>query len=205
MRIFILINRMDTCEREASRATRPGIAVTPNPLTMEQARWTERKFSFDFPVEWLPNILERLRGTSARLNDITGSLTEMKASVKINGKWSIKEHIGHLADLESLHDGRLDDFISRKKTLRPADMTNAVTFQADHNSRSLRHLINDFTVKRRHFIHRLVQMDPETHAFKSMHPRLRKNMRPADIAYFIAEHDDHHLASIRRLIEEMKH
>src|SRR5687767_1478547 len=119
---------------------------------MEQAKWTDRKFSFDFPVEWLPNILERLRGTSARLNEVTASLTEIKASVRLNGGWSVKEHIGHLSDLEELHMGRLDDFLSRKKTLRPADMTNAKTYNADHNSKSLRHLLNDFAVKRKQYI-----------------------------------------------------
>jgi hypothetical protein len=170
---------------------------------MEQAKWTDRKFSFDFPAGWLPNILERLRGTAARLNELTSGLTEIKAAVRINGKWSIKEHIGHLADLEELHEGRLDDFIARKAILRPADMTNAKTYSADHNSRSLRHLINDFAVKRKNFVDRISRLDEETHLFKSMHPRLRKKMRPSDVAYFTAEHDDHHLASIRQILHQL--
>jgi hypothetical protein len=172
---------------------------------MEQAKWTERKFSFDFPAEWLPNIIERLLGTPPRLNEITSGLTEMQAAVRINGKWSIKEHIGHLSDLEELHEGRLDDFVARKKSLRPADMLNARTYQADHNSKSLRHLLNDFAVKRKHFVHKLSHLDSETYLFKALHPRLRKNMRPADVAYFTAEHDNHHLASVRHIIKEIRH
>jgi hypothetical protein len=36
--------------------------------------WMERKFAFDFPVELYPNILIRLRGTPARLEQLTHSL-----------------------------------------------------------------------------------------------------------------------------------
>lgn len=31
---------------------------------MQRTKWTERKFTFDFPEGWLSNILERLRGTN---------------------------------------------------------------------------------------------------------------------------------------------
>jgi len=34
---------------------------------------------------------------------------------RINGKWSIQEHAGHFADLEELHQGRLDDFYQERK------------------------------------------------------------------------------------------
>jgi hypothetical protein len=34
----------------------------------------------------------------------------------------------------------------------------------------------------------------------AVHPRLQMPMRLVDWAYFVAEHDDHHLARIRELI-----
>jgi hypothetical protein len=169
---------------------------------MEQAKWVERKFTFDYPVTWLPNIVERLRGTSARLRDMTSTLTEAQTGIRYEGKWSIKEHIGHLSDLEELHTGRLDDFAAREQHLRSADMTNAKTNGAGHNSKSIQKLLNEFSIKRRHFINRLTLLDEEAQEFKAKHPRLKKLMRPVDLAFFTAEHDDHHLATIRYLMDK---
>lgn len=171
---------------------------------MERSNWTDHKFIFGYPPGWLPNILERLNGTSSRMKEMISTLTEAETGRRHEGKWSIKDHIGHLADLEELHSGRINDFLERKKILRPADMTNAKTNQADHTSKSTQKLLNDFAIKRKHFIQRLHQLDEETHHFKSQHPRLKKLMRPVDMAFFTAEHDDHHLATIREIINQVK-
>lgn len=167
---------------------------------MRRAKWIERKFTFDFPEGWLPNILERLRGTPARINEIAFSLSEDTTNYKPNDKWSIKENIGHLGDIEELHEGRIDDLISRKQTLRAADISNAKTSSANHNAKTLQQLLNEFSKKRKQFISRLEQLDDKTQSFKSLHPRLQVMMRPVDIAFFTAEHDDHHLADIREIL-----
>jgi uncharacterized damage-inducible protein DinB len=36
----------------------------------------------------------------------------------------------------------------------------------------------------------------------AFHPRLRQLMTVADLLFFVAEHDDHHLASITQLIRQ---
>ncbi len=167
---------------------------------MQRTLWVERNFNFDFPTGLFPSILERLRGTSARLKEITSHLSEHEAEIKPGGKWSIKEHIGHLGDLENLHEGRIDDFLARKETLRAWDKTNAGTNNANHNQFTIAELIDRFTGRRSVFVSRLSQLDDETHEVKSIHPRLQVTMRPVDMAYFTAEHDDHHLASIRELM-----
>jgi hypothetical protein len=167
---------------------------------MERSKWTERTFTFDFPEGWLPNILERLRGTSIRITEISGFVSDDDASYKPHGKWSIKENIGHLNDLESLHEGRIDDFIERKEILRAADMQNIQTEQANHNSKSVQQLLLDFIHKRKQFITRLEQLDDDTQHSRSLHPRLKIAMRPVDLAYFTAEHDDHHLVDMRAIL-----
>ena len=48
------------------------------------------------------------------------------------------------------------------------------------------------------------QLNDETQNFKSLHPRLQVMVRPVDIAYFAAEHDDHHLAIIREVLRQIK-
>jgi hypothetical protein len=167
---------------------------------MDRLNWTERKFDHNLPAGWLPNVLERLRGTGARINDLTDSLTSEQVSFKPEGKWSIKEHIGHLIDLEELHEGRIDDFRAGKEILRAADMSNKKTYEMDHNQKSITALIHKFKTKREQFVARLESLNDQTQQFRSLHPRLKIMMKPVDMAYFTAEHDDHHLASIREML-----
>lgn len=135
---------------------------------------------------------------------MTAWLTEEQLCSRTEGKWSIKEEIGHLSDLEELHDGRIDDFLQRKEILRAADMSNAKTVGADHNSKSLEQLLSEFSQKRNHYIKRLEALDDDTQRFRSIHPRLKVPARPVDMAYFTAEHDDHHLASVRKVLNDVK-
>lgn len=171
---------------------------------MQRTKWAERKFTFDFPEGWLSNILERLCGTAARIREISSMVSEEEAAMKPNGKWSIKENIGHLSDLEELHEGRIDDFLERKTTLRAADMKNAKTYEANHNSKTADQLLNEFAAKRQRFVSKLEMLDDETLQFRSLHPRLQEPMRPVDVAYFTAEHDDHHLADMRDILHHLK-
>ena len=167
---------------------------------MTRTKWIERKFTFDFPEGWIFNIMERLRGTVPRITWLTFPLDEDVLTLKPDSKWSIKEHIGHLIDLEELHEGRIDDFMTRKEILRAADMTNIKTAQANHNERRLEELLSEFSIQRTRFISRLADLDEETTHFSSLHPRLQVMMRPVDMAFFTAEHDDHHLASMREVL-----
>lgn len=167
---------------------------------MDRTKWIERKFSFDHPEGWIYNILERLHGTPARIKVMTDGLEEELLCLKPGGKWSIKEHIGHLSDLEELHEGRIDDFLEMKDTLRAWETTNAQTENAGHNSRSLNDLIVEFSEKRNRFVGRFFELGDDLQKKSALHPRLKIPMRPVDLAYFTAEHDDHHLASIREII-----
>ncbi|MFI5203412.1 MAG: DinB family protein [Flavobacteriales bacterium] len=171
---------------------------------MERTKWTERKFTFDFPEGWLSNILERLRGTAPRMREMAALLNDDEAAWKPGGKWSIKENIGHLGDLEELHEGRIDDFLAKKPVLRAADMSNKKTVAANHNSKTIKQLIDEFSGKREAFITRLQQLSDEIKTVKSLHPRLQTLMRPVDMAYFTAEHDDHHMADMRVILTELK-
>lgn len=168
---------------------------------MRRSKWTERKFTFDFPKGWMYNIVDRLRGTISRLEALTLQLPEDSLYLKPGETWSIKEHIGHLADLEDLHNGRIDDFISAKAILRAADMSNQRTEKALHHDRAVDELLDEFREKRNVLIQRLLSLDEETLSRLSLHPRLQVMMRPVDMAYFTAEHDDHHLTSIHFLAE----
>src|SRR5262249_36820675 len=98
-------------------------------------KWFERKFEFFTPVELFPNVLERLRGTPARVEEkLLAIPPELRTKPDGDG-WSIQEHAGHLIDLDELHYGRLSDYETGAKELRPADLQNKKTYEARHNEK----------------------------------------------------------------------
>jgi len=162
-------------------------------------RWADRKFEFTTPVEQFPDVLERLRGTPARVEEKVRGLSPAVLTRRDGEAWSIQEHLGHLVDLDELHLGRVDDFLAGASTLRPADPQNRKTHEADHNRRDVKHLAQDFRRERRQFVERLEGIEPPQLARTALHPRLGQPMRVVDMAWFVAEHDDHHLARMTAL------
>ena len=167
---------------------------------IQQTLWTERKFEFNFTVGLFPVILERLKGTLPRLESIIKNKSEEELSYKPSGTWSAKEQIGHLYDVEELWYGRIEDFLSGKESLRAADMTNAKTHKADHNKKTIVELLQQFSSARNKLIEKVEQIDETTASITSLHPRLQKPMRLIDSLFFVAEHDDHHVAKIRERV-----
>lgn len=166
---------------------------------MDVQPWFERRFRFDVPVEQFPSVLERVRGTAARIEEKVRPLPRNLVTQRDGEKWSIQEHIGHLLDLDALHLGRLDDYLSGASTLRPADLKNRATFDGNYNLRELAVVLSDFRDARRHFVERLEAWDPARLEQSAIHPRLKQPMRLLDMVYFVAEHDDHHLAKMTEL------
>lgn len=169
---------------------------------VERFFWFEREFSFELPVWMYPNILERLRGTPARLEERLLSLPREILARRDGERWSIQEHAGHLLDLSALDIARLDDFEAGLETLRPADLKNRKTFEANHNANSIENILKEFRTERAEFVHRLESYDEAFVQKTSLHPRLQKPMRVLDLAFFMAEHDDHHLAAITELLRK---
>lgn len=164
--------------------------------------WFERKFTFDIPVERAPTVLERLRGTPARIEERTGSLAPDVLTRRTGEHWSVQEQVGHLLDLEDLWYDRLDDFDAGGATLRPADLKNRRTHDANHNARALADLLREFRAARSRFIARLDAYPADAWSRTALHPRLQQPMRLIDHAFFVAEHDDHHMALISWLLKQ---
>ena len=166
----------------------------------QSIRWFERKFSFDLPAWMYPNIVERLRGTPARLEDRLGPWPQNLLTRRDGDKWSVQEHVGHLLDLGALDVARLDDYEAGRETLQAADLENRKTYEANHNANSINNILASFRAERAEFVRRLDAYDGEFILRAALHPRLNVPMRVLDFAFFIAEHDDHHLARITELI-----
>ncbi len=162
--------------------------------------WFERKFDFSFPVEQYPNLSIRLRGTPARIEEMLRDVPRDRIVRKAQGKWSAQEHAGHLLDLEPLWLARVDDFLKDEETLRVADLRNRKTDEANHNARSLNQILAEFRNERLRLLDRVAKLQAQDFGRTRLHPRLKQPMRLVDHLYFVAEHDDHHLAKIWELL-----
>jgi uncharacterized damage-inducible protein DinB len=158
--------------------------------------WFERKFEFTFPVELYPNLCARLRGTPARLEETVRNSSRELLIRQTPGKWSAQEHAGHLPDLESLWLARIEDFVRGGSELTAADLSNRRTHEMNHNERSVDDILGAFRQARAGLMKTLEAIDPEILSRAILHPRLKQPMRLVDHLYFVAEHDDHHLAWI---------
>jgi DinB superfamily len=85
--------------------------------------------------------------------------------------------------------------------LTPTDLANRKTDQANHNARSLEQILADFRAARETLLHRVDELEPSLFSRAIPHPRLRTPMQLMDHLYFVAEHDDHHLARIWELVK----
>ena len=174
----------------------------PIPMTrkFQSPRWTDRIFQFGYTNDYIPFFLERLSCTAPGIAELTGPFAEELLRYQPGGRWSVKQHIGHLDDLEILHTGRLEDFQNQSQVLRAADMMNRKTEEADHNSKDLATLLQQFRESRTLFFEKLYALDDAALAHKAMHPRLQKIVGVADILYFMGEHDTHHLMRMTEVL-----
>ncbi len=166
---------------------------------MQQIKWFERKFDFSFQQNIFPSIIERLDGTFIRLKTKIERIPPELLEVKPDEKWSIKENIGHLIDLEPLWQGRLDDILANKEYLRSTDLENKKTDIAQHNKTDINNLLSQFQDLRKITLDKLIELKEQEVYKTALHPRLKKPMRTMDLFLFVAEHDDHHLARITEI------
>jgi uncharacterized damage-inducible protein DinB len=163
--------------------------------------WFQRQFNFDFPAGLFPVIFSRLEGTIFRLSAILANADDEYSSHSNEG-WSVKEHVGHLYDLEELWWKRLNDFAENKAMLTTADLNNTKTKEAGHNEKPLDQLMQAFTTERQKILETAYNLDKEMLERTSVHPRLNQPMRLIDALFFVAEHDDHHIAAISNLLRK---
>src|ERR1700722_12240892 len=121
--------------------------------------WFERKFEFSFPVELHPNLLARLRGTPARLEEVLRGRPHEIMIRKPAEKWSAQEHAGHMLDLEPLWLARVGDYVGASAQPTPTDLKNRKTDEANHNGRPLEQLLTDFRAARNKLLQRVDEQD----------------------------------------------
>ena len=61
-------------------------------------------------------------------------------------------------------------------------------------------ILGELRAAREKLVRKLDALKAEDVGISALHPRLQKPMRVIDWVYFVAEHNDHHLATARRAI-----
>ncbi len=164
--------------------------------------WLGRRFDTLLPEEMFPNVLERLRGTPARVEDRLRGVEPATLTATVGTSWSILENVGHLWQVETLWAVRLDDFEASRAELTAARFEPWRVGEAQFNRHVARDLCSAFRAARLHLVARLNALDHRVLRATARHPRLDRPMTVVGMMGFVAEHDDHHLATITQLIEE---
>ncbi|MEO8032134.1 MAG: DinB family protein [Gemmatimonadota bacterium] len=167
---------------------------------VQRSLWLDRRWTFDLPVSAAPGLVERLRGTPARVERRLEGLGHEALTTEHHGHWSIQENVGHLLDLEPRWIGRIDDIAVGRLTLQETDLENRQTAQARHNEQALADIFSQFELARAELVSQLEQADEADWLRSARHPQLQVNMRLLDLAFFVAEHDDHHLATVTDIL-----
>lgn len=172
-------------------------------MLIQPMPWIQRKWRFDLAAGLFPAVVERLRGVPARADELMSSGAEQLLSRRRDDKWSAKEHLAHLDDLHRLDEMRLDEFVRGANVLSAADMTNARTQTRGHNATPWPEISRRLRLHRQELVESLSRLSIEVVATRIRHPRLDVEMSLVDWVHFVAEHDDHHFAQARRIVDRL--
>jgi uncharacterized damage-inducible protein DinB len=162
--------------------------------------WLEYRWVFDFPTGMFRAVLERLRGTPARLEELVQGVPAATLTRHEPGKWSAQQHAGHLSTLEELWQVRIGEYLQGATELTAADMANRATNEAGYNDRPIADVLARLRAARGETLAILDRLTLNDAARIARHPRLDTPLRLVDMCFFTAEHDDHHLAVIHALL-----
>ena len=103
--------------------------------------------------------------------------------------------VGTLQEVDGIANRRMDEMISRVAMMSPA-----VFEPQDYNPWPIEKVLDYFRKMRDKNINKYKSLSDGDLAKSSLHPRLKVQMTPVDLAWFDAEHDDHHLVKINEII-----
>lgn len=152
------------------------------------------------PVGAFPGVVERLRGTPARAAELFAGVADEQLRRHASHEWSAKCHVGHLDDLHDLDERRLNEFLAGAAILSAADPSNRRTYNTDHDGAPAAEIVARLRAHRAELVSRLDMLSESQIAATALHPRLGRPLRLIDWTFFVAEHDDHHLAAARQAV-----
>lgn len=165
--------------------------------------WSERVLPYGRTPEELPVLTERLLGTHARLMHLFLGQAPERLYNRSDDKWSVVGHAAHLLVVQHRFAARLEDFQALRPTLCTIDLSDQDEELKQHLLRNLGDLLEEFRLERLAFVQTLLDAESHVHRHVALHPCGNRPMRTVDMLLWIAEHDDHHLATMRLMLGDM--
>lgn len=145
-------------------------------------------------------LLERIRGTHARMADLLRDQPLERLHLRVQGRWSVLEHTAHLIALQDRFEPRVDDFEEQRRSLCAIRMDGQDSELGLQRVRRLGDVLEEFKLKRLAFSRRVEGFGQAVQEHIALHPCKGQPMRAVDMLLWLAEHDDHHLATMRALL-----
>ena len=171
---------------------------------MHLTPWSERRLDYGRDGLELPILLERSRGTPARVLELFRGRSVEQLTMHQQDHWCPLEHVAHLLELQDLFERRLDDLCALQPEVGAFDLTGQEARLRAQCSRSPGDVLEEFRLTRMAFLDRVQELNASVHRHVARHPCEGRPYRTVDMLHWIAEHDDHHLASIRSLLVDRR-
>ncbi len=142
------------------------------------------------------NIITVLEDGRDKLQSLINSLPENKGNYSYaKGKWSIKEVLGHIADVERVHSYRAMCFARSERLSLPGFEQDDYVNAADFNSRSLLSLAAELSFLRSANITLFKSFDESTLLRRGIANNYEFSVR--GLIFTIAGHELHHMKILR--------
>lgn len=142
------------------------------------------------------DLVDLLRSEIGETLSLVHGIPEERASHRYApGKWSIKEVLGHMADVERIMSYRMLRIARGDTTPLAGFDENAYVPMANFEARSLASLAKEFEQVRRATVAFLEHLDPDAGVRRGTANNLEISARA--IAYIIAGHERHHVRILR--------
>ena len=142
------------------------------------------------------NIIERLEQQSNIVQSVLSSLTEEQANYRYaEGKWSVKEVIGHLTDNERIMSSRLLRIARGDQANHPGYDQDVLMQSHPFDAYTLADLIEEYAAARRSALLMLRHITPEAWLRRGIVSDNPASAR--SIAYVLVGHELHHLSVLR--------
>lgn len=142
------------------------------------------------------NIIDTLNAQMHEFYTFINSIPGEKAFFAYEeGKWTIKQIVGHIIETERVFAYRALAFSRRDKNAMPSMDQDDYVRYANHNSRTLQNLANEYLAVRISNIHLFQNMTKEMLSLKGIASGVEFTVR--SIPFIIAGHQEHHTDIIK--------
>ena len=174
------------------------IENTMSPVTISRPAETEYAPYFSAYVSRVPpgDLIETLRSQIGETMNAFGSLSDADAEYRYaEGKWSSKEVIGHMSDVERIMAYRALAIARGEQQSLPGFDENAYVERAKFGARTCKDLLEELRAVREATIRFFSGLDAEE--LQRRGKANNKEFSVRALAYIIAGHERHHLTIFR--------